>query len=506
MRSRFALFAILCVFVVIYPVSSEEARVFVYDGDGLDPMPCRIHLTDSSGTTVDVDSQYPAFRDHFVCSGEATLQLEPGAYHFEIERGHEYRPVSGKLQVSRGQVSDLRVRLERLSSVREEGWWSGDLHIHRPLKDIELLMRAEDLDIGPVITWWNNRNEWKDQPLPDKLLHQFDGHRFYHVMGGEDERGGGALLYFNLDAPLAIQDSKREFPASSTYLAQASKKPGVWVDVEKPFWWDVPIWISRGVVDSIGLANNHMCRSSMYESEAWGKPRDAVRLPAPRGNGYWTQEIYYDLLNSGIRIPPSAGSASGVLPNPVGYNRVYVHVEGALTYEKWWSGLRGGRVFVSNGPLLRVTANGKHPGHIFKSGQTGPLTIDLKGIVGGYDKIESIEIIKNGVVKDEILLKQSGGGEFLGQLTFDSSGWFIIRTIVNKSETFRFASTAPFYVEIGEESRRVSARSAAFFRDWVQERRERIELSEEREKTEVFGWLDKAENFWSDRVAKATAP
>ena len=44
------------------------------------------------------------------------------------------------------------------------------------------------------------------------------------------------------------------------------------------------------------------------------------------GVGYWVQEIYYHLLNCGLRVAPSAGSASGVLPNPVGYNRVYVHL------------------------------------------------------------------------------------------------------------------------------------------------------------------------------------
>src|SRR5439155_9501505 len=53
----------------------------------------------------------------------------------------------------------------------------------------------------------------------------------------------------------------------------------------------------------------------------------------------------------GLRLPPSAGSASGVLPNPVGYDRVYVHLDGELSYERWWEALRAGRVFVSNGPL-----------------------------------------------------------------------------------------------------------------------------------------------------------
>ena len=96
-------------------------------------------------------------------------------------------------------------------------------------------------------------------------------------------------------------------------------------------------------MNSIGLANNHMCRSQMYESEAWGRPRDVSRLPGPVGNGYWTQEIYYHALNCGLRLPPSAGSASGVLPNPVGYNRVYVRLDDQqLTRDAWFRGLASG--------------------------------------------------------------------------------------------------------------------------------------------------------------------
>ena len=88
-----------------------------------------------------------------------------------------------------------------------------------------------------------------------------------------------------------------------------------------------------------------MLRDGMYENEAWGRPRDAQRLPPPRGNGFYTQEIYYQILNAGLRLPPSAGSASGVLQNPVGYNRVYVQASRPLTWKKWWDGLRAGRCF-----------------------------------------------------------------------------------------------------------------------------------------------------------------
>ena len=41
-----------------------------------------------------------------------------------------------------------------------------------------------------------------------------------------------------------------------------------------------------------------------------------------------------------LRIPPSAGSGSGEAPNPVGYNRVYVHLDGDFSYQSWWKNFR----------------------------------------------------------------------------------------------------------------------------------------------------------------------
>ena len=190
----------------------------------------------------------------------------------------------------------------------------------------------------------------------------------------------------------------------------------------------MPAWVASGQVDSIGIANNHMCRDRMYRDEAWGKPRVVERLPAPHGNGYWTQEIYYHLLNCGLRIPPSAGSASGVLPNPVGYNRVYVHVGKELTWEKWWDGLRAGRSFVTNGPLLRVRANGELPGHVFTTPAGKEVEIELKAELTTRDKIRFIEIIKDGEVERKVPFEEFAKTGVLGRVGFKSSGWFLVRT------------------------------------------------------------------------------
>jgi len=469
------------------------------------PVPCRIHLYDRAGKPVQPPG-LPFFRDHLVCNGSVTLELAPGEYSYEIERGPEYTIRTGKFTVAGKAAQEVKVELERLIDLTKEGWWSGELHVHRPVADIELLMQAEDLHVAPVITWWNGRNQWATQKrLPDQLLNQFDGDRYYHVMAGEDEREGGALLYFNLTQPLPITGASREYPSPVKFLNEARRQKNVWIDIEKPFWWDTPIWLATGQVDSIGIANNHMCRSEVRDAEAWGKPRDIKRLPAPYGNGLWTQEIYYHVLNSGLRLPPSAGSASGVLPNPVGYNRVYVHLDGPLSYEKWWDGLRAGRVFVTNGPLLRVRANGHLPGQVFTGSADKAIDIELKADLTTRETVRAFEIIKNGRIERTIPYEEWAKQGTLGKVHFKESGWFLVRTITDYPKTFRFASTGPSYVEIGEPKRRVSKASVQFFIDWVQERSARVKLDDAAQRQEVLEYHAKAKKFWEDVLSKANA-
>jgi hypothetical protein len=256
--------------------------------------------------------------------------------------------------------------------------------------------------------------------------------------------------------------------------AARKRNKDVWIDVEKPFWWDVPCWLASGQADSIGLANNHMCRSQMYQSEAWGKPRDERQFPPPTGNGRWSQEIYYHILNCGLRLPPSAGSASGVLPNPVGYNRVYVHLDGPLDYAAWWEGLKAGRSFVTNGPLLLCRANGQRPGHVFRAAGAGPLQITLDVDLTSEDRVPKLEVIKNGKVDQTVDLKEAVNQRASARVTFQESGWFLVRAVADHPGTFRFASTAPFYVETGGQPTRISRRSADFFLQWIGERIERL--------------------------------
>jgi hypothetical protein len=281
----------------------------------------------------------------------------------------------------------------------------------------------------------------------------------------------------------------------------------VWIDIEKPFWWDVPVWLASGQMNSIGIANNHMCRSQMYANEAWGKPRDDKRLPDPRGNGFWTQEIYYHMLNSGLRLPPSAGSASGVLPNPVGYNRVYVHLDGPFTRDAWFRGLSRGRCFVTNGPLLLATFDGQDPGATIKlpAGESKTVRIDIQ--LTSQDSVSQIELIKNGRVFQTVR-----GSDELKQrhelsVPIDEPGWFLVRAIADVENTFRFSSTAPWLVEADQSKNRISRESVQFFLDWVNERIERVKanVSDGTKREQVLVWHERAREFWTARLKMANA-
>ena len=72
------------------------------------------------------------------------------------------------------------------------------------------------------------------------------------------------------------------------------------------------------------------------------------------------------------------------------------------------------------------------------------------------------------------------------------------------SDTYRFAMTAPYYVEFGY-GRRISKQAAQFFLDWVYQRAKRIELSDPQQRREVMEYHRKARDFWQKLVAKANA-
>jgi len=137
--------------------SPEAATVqwVISERDADKPVPCHVYLRNDQQKPIEVPG-LPFWKNHFATHGEFEIELPAGDYTFEIHRGPEYRRIQGSMEV-RDEDDMMRQhhRLERLVDLAEEGWISGELHIHRPLGDVPLLIQASDLHVGPVISWWN---------------------------------------------------------------------------------------------------------------------------------------------------------------------------------------------------------------------------------------------------------------------------------------------------------------------------------------------------------------
>ena len=194
-----------------------------------------------------------------------------------------------------------------------------------------------------------------------------------------------------------------------------------------------------------------------------------------------------------------------MLPNPVGYNRAYVYVGSNFSYDAWWQGLKAGRSFVTNGPLLLCQANDHLPGHVFQA--DGTLEIELNIEVISNDRVPAVEVVVDGRTEQTISLDRSDNTHIHTKLTFRQSGWFLARAIADNPKTFRFASTAPYYVEIGKTKARISRRSVQFFLDWLDERAARVpkKLKHPAKLRAVLKHHDEAKLFWRQVLKRANA-
>jgi hypothetical protein len=118
----------------------------------------------------------------------------------------------------------------------------------------------------------------------------------------------------------------------------------------------------------------------------------------------------------------------------------------------------------SNSPLILCRASDQLPGHVFRAeaGQHVDLQLNLSLI--SKDRAPKLEVIKDGQVQQSLAVTDAGQQPPV-RLSFDESGWFLVRAVTDNAQTYRFASTAPHYLEIGKIKKRISKKSVQFFLD-----------------------------------------
>ncbi|MDO4558391.1 MAG: hypothetical protein Q4C47_05455 [Planctomycetia bacterium] len=520
--------------------ADEQLRLIVKDRETGDPLYARIQIWNANGKPRPIRGERLAWADHLTIPGSTVLKLPVGEYAFVLWRGAEYRTTSGTITMGLGGNDTQIVEMERAVDAAASGWYSGDLDVRRAVRDLPTLLEAEDLYVIAATTFSNEKPAVAPGKLesgqtlaPDGTI-SYRGTRFADPGCGRLVRPGAELLIARCgsESP-SLPGAMNLWPTYEKVFERLRKgrEPRPWIDLASPAIADLPLLVALGSADSVRLMDARYTATKLVDQEKYCRKRDKRLYPDPYGLARWNLEIYVKLLEAGVFLPPTAGSGSGAAnsstgigSNAPGENRVYVAVDGVFSTDAWWAALRQGRSVVTNGPLMIPSVYGKAPGYVFETGgsaQSFPIGLTLS--LRNRDRVNYLEILKNGVVYREIPFMEYAQSGQLPEVEFeeDEEGWFLIRAVLEgATDRYRFAMTAPWFVRKGGRSaserpenpdpripptERISRSAAQFFLDWTVERaREVAKHPDEAQRKTMIEEYRIARDFWRSRVDAAT--
>ncbi len=464
---------------------AETHRILgrIVDKTSSKPIPARIYIQDVSseqwhyaesshptGTAVRYERQRgESIEMHTTLSAHPFVaSLPSGTFAITIERGKEYRTLTKTISSSEAG-DEITFDLERWADMAELGWYSGDTHVHRSLEDLPNIVLAEDLNVTfPLIYWARDGYEAPEKNDPDfdptqpvELIEVGPTHVIYPLnteyeiarFHGEPHKLG-AFFILNHKTPFNVG-----VPPVGNILEQA-REEGALFELDKHNWpWSMMLIPVLGI-DLYEITNNHIWRTQFYYKDFGLKAPQSMEVEEDEG-GFtewgWIRygfQNYYLLLNCGFHLRPTAGTASGVHPVPLGFGRVYVHQPEGFSYEGWVRGLNGGKSFVTTGPMLPIEVNGLSPQISIHRNDDQPTVIEIKGSAVSPDLIDRIEVIKNGEVYDSIDPENNLGerGEYNSEIDVRyevaDSCWFAVRCFSKTPEgRIRFGHSSPSFVD-----------------------------------------------------------
>ena len=401
-----------------------------------------------------------------------TAELPSGRYTVTVERGKEYFPVTRTVTVGTEPVG-LTIELKRWIDMARLGWFSGDTHVHRTLEELPNVQLAEDLNVSFPLLYWVTKGFQPpgtgDKTTGDKIqprLISIDPTHVIYPLNTEYEiftvNGKRHTLgaFFVLNHKSVFQEGTP--PVAP--IAAKSKQQGGLLELDKHNWpWSMMLVPVMGI-DLFELSNNHVWRTEFGFTRFSEAPPAFMNVETDsqgfteRGWIEYGFQNYYTLLNCGFRLRPTAGTASGVHPVPLGFGRVYVKLKDGFDYDAWMQGLDEGRSFVTTGPMLFVTVNNFDAGHVFKQAGQSAEIYSVAGTAQSIHPLERIEVVVNGRVAKTVPArsrKMPSGAyscKINEKINVASSCWMAVRCFERRPDgRCRFAHTAPFHVDVEDK-------------------------------------------------------
>lgn len=332
--------------------------------------------------------------EEFYADGSVAASLPPGHYTVRATHGPEYRVATRQMTVEAGEHRTLALSPARWIDLPAEGWYSADDHLHIPRPDpsfdplIANWMAAEDLHVANLLQMGLAR---------DVHITPQDG---FGVPGAH--RHGTTLL-------LSGQENPRTHVFGHSIILGAPS----WIDFPSEYLLYPRFWgraHEHGAVN--GLA--HFGAAGAGKSLALWANSGLLDFLEVENFGFPFYERWYEVLNLGLRLTPTAGTDYPCVPNLPGRDRFYAHVHGPFTIEGWLDAIRAGRTFVTNGPAVDLTVDGLLPGSELHAEPGGTVRIRARvRFDPERDRVTRLELVDRGAVVHAVERDSTGGRDRL---------------------------------------------------------------------------------------------
>lgn len=413
------------------PAATCSLTIELVDQQTRQPLPGIVQVLGADGKGIKlpelvnrgqgIEQQGP-IHDWWVLPKPITVAVPAAPLVFKALSGLETE-LAVKQVVLTGQTqSTLQIPLMRFHQARRDGYVAGNTHLHlmklskseadRYLREVPL---ADGLDIVFLsylerakadLEYTSNKYTHDDlKRMSHGHLHFGHGEEHRHNFGAYGEGYGHILL---LDIPYIIHPVSigpgitgqgSDAPALQAGIDKARRAGGkvIWAHNLYGFE-DIPNWVTGRV-----HANN------IFDGSEKGSYKDT----------------YYRYLNVGLQVPFSTGTDWFIYD----LSRVFVMADRPITPTEWLERLAAGKSYITNGPLLEFTVDGRALGSVLDLAK--PREVTIRGRAVGRTDFKRIELVRGGRVVRTVASRPEGDHFVAAMdlpLAIDAPTWLALRT------------------------------------------------------------------------------
>jgi hypothetical protein len=396
--------------------ASRRITIKVRERDSDKPVPVKLHIHGEEGEYLaPVDRHripnHAWFEDYSVdfvhlgnhyCTyipGETQIYVPPGRIYLELSKGFEIRPVRMVAEIT-PKTENIEIELEKVLPWRERGWVAADTHVHF-LSPISAMLEgsAEGVNVVNLLAsqWgelmtnvgdFDGKTTWGSR--------EAGGEGEYLVRVGTENRqhvlGHISLLGYsgNIIAPMTTggpDESAIGDPVEvllTQWARQCRQQGGLVVIPHFPNpRGEHAATIISGDADGI-------------EMTSWGDMYSGI-------NPYSVVD-WYRYLNCGYLAAVVGGTDKMCAATAVGTVRTYAHLEPGqeFTYEHWMKAVRRAETFVSYGPLLEFSVEGRPMGSRMRLNSSSA-TVEVEWKAASVVlPMSRVELVVNGEIRESV--------------------------------------------------------------------------------------------------------